>query len=78
MKIKLGGKYRLKVLPEVEDYDKIDTGAGFIKEMWEFRGRVLVATRIGPLNPMLRMPNDEEYYFSPNWLEPVNKFKGNK
>ena len=79
MEIELGRKYRLKVLPDKRDYRKIDTGAGFVGSMWEFRGCILVVTDVPEEgNPILRLPNGEDYYFSPNWLEPVNKFKGNK
>ena len=46
MKIELGRKYRLKVLPDKRDYRKIDTGAGFVGPMWEFRGCVLVVTGV--------------------------------
>lgn len=79
MGFKLGGRYTLKVLPSVEDYEEIDTGAGFIEEMWQFRGHALLVTgAYNGSNPRLSLPNGNEWYFSPNWLEPVNKFKGNK
>lgn len=78
MEFKVGGKYRLKVLPTAEAYKVVDTGAGFVEEMWEFRGEVLTVTRTAAINPRLLLPSGEEFYFSPNWLEPVNKFKGNK
>lgn len=78
MVFKVGEKYRLKVFPTEEDYEEIDTGAGFVEEMLEFSGKVLTVTHVTKGNPVLLLPSGEEFYFSPNWLEPVNRFKGNK
>ena len=79
MEFKVGDKYILKPMANLGDYEKCDTGAGWISGMGEFIGQVHVVARQRVTgNPYLRNPGGYEYFYSPNWLKRVPKFKGNK
>lgn len=81
MKFKVGDTWVLKQLGSGsrEEYEEVDTGAGWLDEMEDSIGQIHVVTRAPALgNPVLRDPLGNEFFYSPNWLEPAKKFKGNK
>lgn len=77
-KFKVGDKVRLKNMTR-DEFDGCDTGAGMLTQMLEFAGQVHTVIYVADgVNYRLENPIGDEFFYSPNWIEPVTKFKGNK
>lgn len=78
-RFEVGDKVRLKVMTQEEFYE-CDTNAGMLSLMLRFVGKIhtVVQSGGGGMNYRLENPSGDEYYYSPNWIEPAVKFKGNK
>lgn len=79
MKFKIGEMVRLKRMT-YDEFDACDTNAGFLLCMLEYVGEPHEVKYVhgDTGNLCLEAPNGQEYYYSPNWIEPLVKFKGNK